>query len=187
MANIYTSLLYPRLWYNLGKTKLTHTRCFFKLRRIMLKLIEMTQERFQHYMLSAVETFAKEKVLNGTWAEEQAFSKAQAEYNLLLPEGLQTPNNYFYSILEKGEVIGYIWTAQSTDNARTAFIYDFEIYEEFQNQGFGSTSLELISLQTKQLGFSSLALHVFGSNSRALHVYKKMGFEITDINMQKEL
>lgn len=36
----------------------------------MLKLIEMTQERFQHYMLSAVETFAKEKVLNGTWTEE---------------------------------------------------------------------------------------------------------------------
>ncbi len=54
----------------------------------MLKLIEMTQERFQHYMLSAVETFAKEKVLNGTWTEEQAFSKVQAEYNLLLPEGL---------------------------------------------------------------------------------------------------
>lgn len=41
----------------------------------MLKLIEMTQERFQHYMLSAVETFAKEKVLNGTWAEEQAFQR----------------------------------------------------------------------------------------------------------------
>lgn len=79
MDNIYTSLLYPRLWYNLGKTRLIHTRYFFKLRRNMLKLIEMTQERFQHYMLSAVETFAKEKVLNGTWTEEQAFSKAQAE------------------------------------------------------------------------------------------------------------
>lgn len=153
----------------------------------MVKLTEMTEERFQHYMLSAVETFAKEKVLNGTWTEEDALSKAQAQYNLLLPEGLQTPNNYFYSILEKEEFIGYIWIAQSTDNAHSAFIYDFEIYEEFQNQGFGSRSLELISLQAKQLGFSFLALHVFGSNSRALYVYKKMGFEITDINMQKEL
>jgi len=45
----------------------------------------MTEERFQHYMLSAVETFAKEKVLNGTWTEEDALSKAQAQYNLLLP------------------------------------------------------------------------------------------------------
>lgn len=139
----------------------------------MVKLIEMTQERFQHYMFTAVETFAKEKVQNGTWTEEQAFSKAQAQYNILLPEGLQTPNNYFYSILENKKVIGYIWIAQSTDNARTAFIYDFEIYEEFQNQGFGSTSLELISFQAKKLGFSSIALHVFGSNSRALYVYKK--------------
>lgn len=50
----------------------------------MVKLTEMTEERFQHYMLSAVETFAKEKVLNGTWTEEDALSKAQAQYNLLL-------------------------------------------------------------------------------------------------------
>lgn len=37
------------------------------------------------------------------------------------------------------------------------------------------------------MGFSSIGLHVFGSNQRAIHVYQKCGYGITDIKMQKAL
>lgn len=147
----------------------------------------MTQSSYEHYMSSAMENYANEKVQNGTWSKEVSLSKSEEEYNHLLPLGLSTPDNYFYSIFDNEEIFGYIWIAKSTDNESTAFIYDFEIYSNFQNQGFGSKAIEMVGTEAKELGFSSLALHVFGSNSRALHVYTKTGFQITDINMQKKL
>ena len=153
----------------------------------MLTLSEMNQNSFNLYMSSAIETFASEKIKNGTWDKENAISNSKKQYDELLPYGLETPNNYFYDILNKDHIIGYIWIAKSQDNNATAFIYDFEIYEKFQNMGYGSDSINLISIKAKELGFSSLALHVFGKNSRAIHVYTKTGFEITDINMQKKL
>lgn len=153
----------------------------------MLSLIKMTQNSFNHYISSAIETFASEKVANGTLDEENAISNSKKQYDELLPCGLETPDNYFYDILNKEQIIGYIWIAKSRDNHTTAFIYDFEIYDKFQNTGYGSNAIELIGIKAKELGFTSLALHVFGSNSRAIHVYTKTGFEITDINMQKKL
>ncbi len=68
-----------------------------------------------------------------------------------------------------------------------AFIYDFKIYDNFQNKGFGSKALQLTTQEAKLKGFSSIALHVFGSNKRAIHVYEKNGFTTTDITMQKTL
>ncbi|MBS7687698.1 GNAT family N-acetyltransferase [Limosilactobacillus fermentum] len=56
------------------------------------------------------------------------------------------------------------------------FIYDIQIYPDFQNQGFGTQALKLIATQAKALGFKSLGLHVFGHNKRAIHVYEKSGF-----------
>ena len=153
----------------------------------MIKILKMTQDGFDHYMLFAIKNYANEKVNNGTWESKDALSNSKKQYALLLPDGLQTANHYFYSIFNKEEKIGYIWLAKDDENKQSAFIYDFEIYEEFQNLGFGSKTLDLVADKAKELGFSFLGLHVFGSNSRALHVYKKMGFQITDINMRKEL
>ncbi|MDM5143732.1 hypothetical protein ICE98_00803 [Lactococcus lactis] len=48
-----------------------------------------------------------------------------------------------------------------SENKQSAFIYDFEIYEEFQNLGFGSKTLDLVADKAKELGFSFLGLHVF--------------------------
>ncbi|WP_404399120.1 GNAT family N-acetyltransferase [Lactococcus lactis] len=153
----------------------------------MLKLTKMTKEAFENYMSFAIEAYANEKVNNGTWNKNNSLSNSKDTYNKILPNGMLTPNNYFYSINNDEIIIGYIWIAKSTDNEDTAFIYDFEIYNEFQNQGFGKTTIDLIGVEAKKLGFKNLALHVFGNNLRAIHVYKKAGFQTTDLNMRKEL
>ncbi|MDR7663013.1 GNAT family N-acetyltransferase [Limosilactobacillus fermentum] len=72
--------------------------------------------------------------------------------------------------------VGMVWLAQYHENSDKAFIYDIQIYPDFQNQGFGTQALKLIATQAKALGFKSLGLHVFGHNKRAIHVYEKSGF-----------
>ncbi|WP_294976463.1 GNAT family N-acetyltransferase [uncultured Leuconostoc sp.] len=153
----------------------------------MLKLMPMDPNHFQQYINFAVNEYATEKVAAGTWTPETAQKNAQLTYERLLPNGLDTPSNFFYSIFNESEIIGYIWFGTDNENSSTAFIFDFEIYKAYQNRGFGSKALDLVSRETKNMGYTSLGLHVFGSNSRAIHVYQKSGFNITDIKMQKKL
>ncbi|MEX0379778.1 GNAT family N-acetyltransferase [Leuconostoc sp. MS02] len=153
----------------------------------MLKLMPMDPNHFQQYINFAVNEYAAEKVAAGTWTPEAAQKNAQLTYDRLLPNGLETPDNFFYSIFNDSEVVGYIWFATDSENSSMAFIFDFEIYKAYQNRGFGSKTLDLVSRETKNMGYTSLGLHVFGSNSRAIHVYQKSGFNITDIKMQKKL
>ena len=153
----------------------------------MLKLMPMDPNHFQQYINFAVNDYATEKIAAGTWTPETAQKNAQLAYDRLLPNGLETPNNFFYSIFNDSEIIGYIWFGTDNENPSTAFIFDFEIYKAYQNRGFGSKTLDLVSRETKNMGYTSLGLHVFGNNSRAIHVYQKSGFNITDIKMQKQL
>ncbi|MDV7703609.1 GNAT family N-acetyltransferase [Leuconostoc suionicum] len=153
----------------------------------MLRLENMTAAHFDDYMSSSIKEYALEKVQAGSWTQEDSLDNARLTYDRLLPDGLNTPNNFFFSIINGDNVIGYIWLGPDSENKNIAFIFDFEIYDAYQNNGFGSQAISLASTKTKALGFTSVGLHVFGTNSRAIHVYEKAGFEITDIKMQKKL
>ncbi|WP_349514943.1 GNAT family N-acetyltransferase [Leuconostoc suionicum] len=153
----------------------------------MLRLENMTAAHFDDYMSSSIKEYALEKVQAGSWTQEDSLDNARLTYDRLLPDGLNTPNNFFFSIINGDNVIGYIWLGPDSENKNIAFIFDFEIYDAYQNNGFGSQTISLASTKAKTLGFTSIGLHVFGTNSRAIHVYEKAGFEITDIKMQKKL
>ncbi|MEW9501735.1 GNAT family N-acetyltransferase [Jeotgalibacillus marinus] len=46
-------------------------------------------------------------------------------------------------------------------------------------------SLEALEKLVKEKEFDKFSLHVFVHNERAIHLYKKLNFEPTDINMKK--
>lgn len=153
----------------------------------MLQLRAMELDEFQKYISFAVNEYAEEKIQAGTWQRNDALANSEQTYNRLLPNGLETSGNYFYSIYDDSNIISYIWVGNDNENESNAFIFDFEIYKQYQNNGFGSKAIILAEKEAKNMGFSSIGLHVFGSNQRAIHVYQKCGYGITDIKMQKEL
>lgn len=153
----------------------------------MLQLRAMELDEFQKYISFAVNEYAEEKIQAGTWQRNDALANSEQTYNRLLPNGLETSENYFYSIYDDSNIIGYIWVGNDNENESNAFIFDFEIYKQYQNNGFGSKAIILAEKEAKSMDFSSIGLHVFGSNQRAIHVYQKCGYGITDIKMQKEL
>lgn len=153
----------------------------------MIILNAMSQKDYDTYLSTAVTDYAGEKIKAGTWTEQLAFQRASEEYQRLLPNGIETPDNYFYRIDHNETKVGVIWIAKSTDNPETAFIYDLQILKQYQDQGFGKQALKLAGNEALKIGFKNMALHVFGSNKRAIHVYRESGFEVTDINMEKKL
>jgi ribosomal protein S18 acetylase RimI-like enzyme len=47
--------------------------------------------------------------------------------------------------------------------------------------------MEAIEDEVRKLGISKIGLHVFGFNAAARSLYDKLGFEVTDTSMEKNI
>jgi ribosomal protein S18 acetylase RimI-like enzyme len=155
-----------------------------------MKLINLSEKEFSEYLENAVSAYAADKVKAGNFPAKKALELSRQGYEKSLPDGVNTKDNHLFSIFdeEKKEKIGIIWIKLNTEEGnRNIWLHDFLIFEKFRRQGFGKKSMELLEETTKELGFNKILLHVFGHNEPAISLYKKMGFQTTNINMAKIL
>jgi ribosomal protein S18 acetylase RimI-like enzyme len=152
----------------------------------MVQLIPMQQEDFECYLEKTIPAYAADHVRNGNWPAEGALERSRKEILSLVPDGLQTKDQYIFSILEEAgqQKLGILWA--HVENQR-AFIYDFEIDKAFRGKGYGKQALLALDEKLKCMNVESVGLHVFGDNLTAQELYKKMGYEITGIHMRKIL
>ena len=156
----------------------------------MLRLVPMTNSEFEAYLQSAVREYADEKVRAGNWQPAEAMQRAEQEYDKLLPDGLATKSEHLYSIVDDARTrpVGMIWFERQEGSAQpVAFLYDFIIYEEFRRKGYGRRALAALETKVKEMGLDKISLHVFGHNKAALALYSKLGYEVTNILMSKEI
>ena len=149
----------------------------------MITLEPMQQEEFDRVMENEIKNYAADHVRNGNWPEEGSLERSRKEFETLLPDGVHTPNQYLWSLMDGDQKVGFIWV-QVKD--RKAFIYDFVVDEEFRGRGYGKQALAALDDSLRSMNVESIGLHVFGDNVTAQELYKKMGFEITGIHMQKK-
>jgi len=123
---------------------------------------------------------------NGHWQVDDALVKSRAAFQRLLPNGLQSKDQYIFNIFDGEQNLGILWVEVKMDEPGCpAFIYDFVIDESFRGKGFGKKALLALDEKLKEMGAKSIALHVFGHNTTAFELYRKMGYEVTNINMRK--
>ncbi|MBO0472755.1 hypothetical protein IGL98_001829 [Enterococcus sp. DIV0840] len=155
---------------------------------IILK--EMTATDYKKYLSFAIKDYAKDKVTAGTWNEDEAISLAKKSFNELLPEGTDTKNEYLYSIVDDStdKKVGFLWVhLNKTLYDSKFFIYDFIVFEDFRNLGYGSQTIYSLAEKAKEINVSQIDLHVFAHNKGAIHLYEKTGFVATDISMSKQI
>jgi ribosomal protein S18 acetylase RimI-like enzyme len=151
----------------------------------MVKLEAMQAEDFEIFLEQGIREYAADHVRNGNWAAEGSLERSRAEWASLLPDGIHSKYQYLWSILdEQGHKLGVLWV-QIKDGR--AFIYDFIVDEGLRGKGYGKQALAALDEKLKDMEVESVALHVFGDNSRAQELYKKMGFQVTGIHMKKDL
>jgi len=150
----------------------------------------MTRTEFQTYCGRCIPDYAQEHVKAGNWDSTEALEKASEQFGRILPDGLDTTNQYLFSIEDEdtGSEIGIIWFAIDDKGLQpSAFIYDLMIYEEFRRKGYGTQAMRTLEQQVKELGAIRISLHVFGHNHAARDLYEEVGYEITDVSMSKKL
>lgn len=150
-----------------------------------VRLEKMNAVEFQQYLRYATKNFAEEQVKSGNWSQNEAVRKAKEEHKKLLPEGEKTEDNYLFTIRDGNQKIGMIWLARKT--RETGFIYDINIWEGVQGKGYGKQAMKEVEVIAKEIGLKMIGLHVFGHNKVARHLYEKLGYVETNINMRKSL
>ncbi len=149
----------------------------------------MQYTEFNSFYEDNIVRYAKENINNEHWQADDALERSRAAFQRFLPNGLQSKDQYIFNIFddEQDLKLGILWVEVKMDEPhRPAFIFDFVIDEPYRGKGFGKKSLTALDEKLKQMGAESVALHVFGYNTTAFELYKKMGYEVTNINMQKK-
>ena len=151
----------------------------------MVKLEPIEQGDFERFLEREIRNYAEDHVRNGNWSAEGARERSRAEFEHYLPDGIHSKDQYLFSILDdKDDKIGVLWVQVKEQKA---FIFDFVIDEAFRGKGYGKQALAAMDEKLKSMDVESVGLHVFGDNVAAQELYKKAGFQITDIQMKKIL
>lgn len=173
--NVVLATAGGKVWATVNKTEAT-----------VIQFEPMDDEAFAAYLAQTMDEYAAEHVRGGRWSPAEASQAARAEYDKLLPQGAQTPDNYLCLLVDeaRGERVGHIWYFHDGKRERV-FLYDIAIDEHRRRKGYAQQALARLEEEARALGATHIALHVFGHNTAARRLYEKAGYEVTNVNMRK--
>lgn len=156
----------------------------------MVRLVPMTEEAFEDFMVISMRDQAQGQVQAGAWRAEEADRNINTLRSQFLPAGLATPGHFFLTIEEAAtdaEVGGLWYLVEEEEGKRQLFVADIQIDEAYRRHGYGSQAFETMEETAQKMGITRISLHVFRHNHPARAMYEKLGYVGTDTMMSKEL
>jgi ribosomal protein S18 acetylase RimI-like enzyme len=160
---------------------------------IPLRLVPLSQDEYDKWWVAATREYAEEHRKAGNWTAEEALQKSEAEFRILLSDGVATPDHFLFALEGRtpGESVGVVWfhanRGKATPGPPCVFIYDLRVYEPFRGKGYGTQAMRLVEEKARELGFDTISLHVFGTNQVAISLYEKLGYVATNLKMSKKI
>ena len=157
---------------------------------IEVRLRPMTHVEYEAFYSKLIVEYATVNVEAGNWLKEDSIELATKASKELLPHGRETSRVLLMTAENsEGESVGYVWVGLDRVGAPNtgAWIYDIEVYEARRGQGYGRALLAAAEKETLKNGVNKLGLNVFGSNTVARTLYESAGYDITQIQMSKQL
>ncbi len=149
-----------------------------------MKLRPLTSDEYEVYVEKAIKNYEDELLTSGMFSKELAKQQSEATFKRLLPDGINTKDNYLFYAYDKDTLVGFIWCCMRGEDA---FVYDFYINEEMRRKGYGKQVMLACEEDAKNKGAKTMSLHVFGHNKAARALYESIGYYPTSIQMRKKL
>ena len=145
----------------------------------MVILENMVRKEFQCYLDQVLEEYSKDLAITFNINQAEAIKKAREDIASNLPEGFDTPDQFFCFIKRQStlEEIGTIWYGHRPENAYS-FLADIQIHGEYRGRGYGTKALALLEKTVVETGLRIIMLHVFKHNQKAKKLYEKLGYEV---------
>ncbi len=153
----------------------------------MVALRPMTEAEYTPYIAYLREDYAQERAKSGETPIEEERELSNKQIDGLIPQGLATPNHYFWTVTDEGgAAIGSLWVFVEPEKGR-AFIYDIALFEAQRGKGYGRQTLDVLESTVRPMGVRRIALNVFGKNAVARHLYDTAGYYVVATAMQKDI
>ncbi|MGH3479347.1 MAG: GNAT family N-acetyltransferase [Nocardioidaceae bacterium] len=153
-----------------------------------VRLELMSSEQYEAWLPSAIEGYAQQTSDSGLMAIEPARESAVKQFASLLPDGVATPGHHLLLAYDGEQVVGDLWLRIHDEwSARRAFVFNVEVDESQRGRGYGRAIMTAGEDYARQQGVVAMALNVFVQNDVARSLYDKLGYRVTNVNMQKEL
>jgi RimJ/RimL family protein N-acetyltransferase len=147
----------------------------------------MTDDTYAAWRHRSVREYADEHVKSGNWTADEALVKAEAQFQEILPDGLATSGQYLWTVRDAaGQDAGILWVGTERRPGH-AFIYDIEIADARRGQGLGTAAMLALEEWARGSAIKTIGLYVFGHNTGAWQLYKRLGYIETSVNMEKRL
>ena len=150
----------------------------------------MPKGSFNAYRLASARGYADDNVASGRWPADAAFERALENFDQDLPQGLGTTNNHIYEIWDTvlDKPVGVIWFAVvEKSGIRSVFVYDVEVATAHRRKGHAREAFRQLEPIVQGMGLASIGLHVFSQSVGAQALYRSLGYQVTGINMLKQL
>ncbi|MFL7049068.1 GNAT family N-acetyltransferase [Vibrio cyclitrophicus] len=152
----------------------------------MIKLRPMTSSEYPAYCDYFIDDYSREIVENYGHSLDRAIELANQDLLRSFPNGLETNDHALLCVESGSGLVGYLWHSINAADKST-FIYDFFIFPNFRNNGYGKLAISVLESQLKSVGIEQIKLRVAYQNQRALKLYQEIGFAISGYNMSKKI
>jgi len=155
---------------------------------VSVELRPMRPEEFDAFAEHGRKGYVRQLVEFSGMEPEAAQAKAERDYAMTLPQGLETPGQWLFAAEADGRRVGTVWFAERVLDGRTvAYLYEIEIDEAERGRGLGRAAMEAFEREAARRGLTELELNVFGGNTVARSLYQSLGWRETAVHMAKRL
>ncbi|MGX9415993.1 GNAT family N-acetyltransferase [Vibrio sp. WJH972] len=152
----------------------------------MIKLRPMVSNEYPAYCDYFIDDYSREIAENYGHSMDKSTELAKYELLRSFPNGLDTDDHELLCIESGSDLVGYLWHSINA-NDKSTFIYDFYIFPNCRNNGYGKLAMTILDSQLKSIDIEQIKLRVAYQNQRALKLYQEVGFAISGYNMSKKL
>jgi RimJ/RimL family protein N-acetyltransferase len=149
----------------------------------------MSEAEFGEYSRSLVEKYAAQGITSGAWESEQGHLVARRTINTLLRDGVASPNQFLFSVVDGADDrrIGWAWASWTEANRGSAAVLDLEIESDHRRRGYATATLRALEEFFRARGAARVTGTVFGHNRGMWCLAEKLGYVVTVASWAKSL
>jgi ribosomal protein S18 acetylase RimI-like enzyme len=131
------------------------------------------------------ELIASSGAISALAAREQA-RRATARY---FSGGFASPGQSVFRVMAGDVAVGWLWLGVPGPgpDPLMAWVFEIEIEPAFRGRGYGRAAMRLAEGEARARGMTSLGLNVHGHNTIARSLYESLGYEVTELQMRKQV
>jgi len=154
---------------------------------LRLKLIPKNEQEKEQFLEKTTIDYAEGLAKANDLTAEKALEISKKQIERALNPEKDTVQTHVVSVVdEMTQEVGGIWFTINTENKK-AYIYQILIEEVHRGKGYGKAAMHELHEFCKKENIEKIGLSVFGWNTLAFELYKKLGYEMVQTSMRKNL